>query len=306
MKRYFFHVGGVAKRVLENLGLKSDNIDSIAIANILRDEGTKTCFLVSLYSDLSFEILEKIHSATLEASATVGFILANNAEDLHQRISKSISCSSDIGPCKLSLKLITDIGDPDKTLTELLNQNINTAIERDVDLLYISTRSDGVSAFLGDRCLCAINSENWDEAAKELSCIGRNYCYRLKKSISKASVSKELIHPSKIKVKVLILGCCYGILPDDAINQARFSLLEQWLSAGVVDVIVTTWEILFSIESCFDELLLDIRSGQSVGKAVQKFNEAKEVLTSGQRLAIIGNPETAFSCSGLQENHQLI
>ena len=197
MTNVYFYSGCVAKRALEKLGLAATKIDAASCTGFVGDKGYQTYFLASLYSDLNFEILEFIYRNFAANSLRLGLILADSAEDLYYRIVKFSSSDIDIGHCDKVVRLVTDIQIPKNTPTVSLNQNIKAAKEQPVDILYISTRSDGISAFLGDRCLCGVNSENWAEASKALSCIGSNYCHRVEKKIFKESMPVEaLLHKS--------------------------------------------------------------------------------------------------------------
>jgi len=174
---------------------------------------------------------------------------------------------------------------------------IRKAITTRSGLLAIATHSDGVDAMLAPSlALCGISAGQLTAPLdREPSCLVRNHCHRFGVPVADVAGLNATVTPADISAGVMVFDTCFGTLAADAPINIERGLGRQLVENLDIGALVTTWELTMLDAGKLQNLVVDLGTGMSLGRAVARFNRSAMARRHAARLALFGDPRMRFT-----------
>ena len=169
---------------------------------------------------------------------------------------------------------------------------VRSALGQGGGVLTVTTKADGIDAFLGARLtLCPMDRlPNAADEARSPRCHITGICHRHMLSRREALDSGTLLSPDVVRARILVWNACFGLLTPQHVLDPSWGLGTRWFESCTIGAIVTTWDMNVASSAHSTSLAQDLMQGLPVGQALAQFNRSSKSRQLGQRMCLLGDP----------------
>lgn len=251
--------------------------------------------LVSARPALPSSLLDRLTQPSL---ATVpGVILADGPDSLERRVLTAATAANgaDGNSLLVELDFIHRSGGSDETDADLVRASIRNALGVGASVLTVLTHADGLNAYLGDDLTLCPRDSLWPNGADRSdapACAVTGFCHRRSAPFDAALRSSELLHPSAIAARVLVMNACVAVIPEDNYIPAASGFGIRLMTNPRIGAMIAAWRPSLTWPLHTRELAEALLAGVPAGAAVARYNRARDADGSSHRLGLFGDPTT--------------
>lgn len=169
---------------------------------------------------------------------------------------------------------------------------ISDVLKAGAGLLTIVAHSDGIDADFGPLVLCPLTERHNNDLSTAPACLPSNICHRLNLTRTEAMATGRLFPPDHITAHILLLRICHGVFLYPSLVDPVWALSSRLATSATIGAIVTSWGQLLSSIRDAEPLVDDVVAGETIGRALARYNRLPQIIRSGQQLCLLGDPRT--------------
>lgn len=287
-----FGVGRSSWEAAEYYALETDGRLSLVERALALTDIDETSLIITDYAQLA-DVLDR----TGPNSASIGVITGSNQQELMRRarflvarhgllrthISR-IDILPEVPVGRLVLNARVIVG------AHATEEELNTCLGADTDILTILSHSDGIDVDLGRSVLCSVKGRTLSRSVQPPTCLMRSYCHRVFQPVNAALSSGRLIETSRLRARVVILMTCFATPMFKAPIDVEWSLLAAIMEGSGVEAVIAAQGSIFPRVQDMELLLELLQAGCSTGEALRRFEETSEQ-TGIPKLRLFGHPD---------------